>query len=255
MRGAGKKSMQRFYEALYHVSLAGMNYGNGADYEKSGELFVLNYIRQKLKEEKNIIIFDVGGNIGNYSSTLSAVFPGDTRIHAFEPSRKTFEKFINTTAGIGNIVPNNVGLSDVESESVLYSDNEASGLASIYQRHLPHFNISMDQREDIRLCTLDAYCEKNKIDRIHFLKLDIEGHELNALNGAKRMLNNNSIDFIQFEFGGCNIDSGTYFQNFFYLLKDKYRIYRVVRDGLVEIPFYRETNEIFTTINYLAEKR
>jgi hypothetical protein len=86
------------------------------------------------------------------------------------------------------------------------------------------------------------------------LKLDIEGHELNAIKGAKQMIADKKVDFIQFEFGGCNIDSRTYFQDFYYLLKDKYRIYRILRDGIFEIEQYKETSEIFITVNYLAER-
>ena len=83
--------------------------------------------------------------------------------------------------------------------------------------------------------------------------MDIEGHELSALKGAKEMLEGKKIRFIQFEFGGTNVDSRTYFQDFWYLLSKNYTIYRIVKDGLHLIPKYKETQEIFTTINYLAE--
>ena len=66
-------------------------------------------------------------------------------------------------------------------------------------------------------------------------------------------MNKKKIKFIQFEFGSCNIDSKTYFQDFWYLLKDNYNIYRIVKDGITPIIKYKETSEIFTTINYLAE--
>lgn len=69
------------------------------------------------------------------------------------------------------------------------------------------------------------------------------------------MLNDGIIDFIQFEFGGCNIDSRTYFQNFYYLLNTKYQIYRILKNGLYSIKKYRETQEIFVTTNYLAQRK
>jgi FkbM family methyltransferase len=253
-KNAGKRRMQKIYEALFHLSLSGMNYGNGGNFEESGELHVLTFIKERFQEEKSLTIFDVGGNVGNYSKTLADFFPVNTMIHSFEPSRKTFEIFVKTTSGISNIIPNNFGLSDMEKEIMLYTDKEASGLASVYQRNLEHFGISMNQVERIHLSTIDNYCQKNNISRIHFLKLDIEGHELSAMKGANQMINNNNIDFIQFEFGGCNIDSRTYFQDFYYLLKDKYRIYRILKDGLFEISQYKETSEVFITVNYLAQK-
>jgi len=251
----GKKRFQKFFESLFHFSLRGMNYGNGGDFEESGELNVFSYINNKFKNEKSLIIFDVGGNLGNYSKTLSLFFKTKATIHSFEPSKKTFELFKNTTKGFQNIIPNNFGFSDKESCQIIYSNGVASGLASIYHRNLDHLGISMDMQEEIKLSTIDSYCRMNNIDRINFLKLDIEGHELNALNGAKEMIEGGKIDIIQFEFGGCNIDSGTYFQNFFYFLKDKYKIYRILKDGLFEILTYKETYEIFITINYLAVRK
>lgn len=246
--------MQKIYEALYRLALSGMNYGNGGDFKESGELNILKIIKDKFNTEQAITIFDVGANVGNYSKNLHHFFQDKAVIHAFEPSKKTFEIFLKTTDNIKGLVSNNFGLSDSETDLVLYSNEEGSGLASIYHRNLEHFGISMDNSESIKLSTIDTYCQNNNINRIHFLKLDVEGHELAALKGAKQMIENNKIDFIQFEFGGCNIDSRTYFQDFFYLLKGKYRIYRILKDGIAEIPVYKETNEIFITINYLAER-
>jgi FkbM family methyltransferase len=251
---AGTKKMQKIYETLFRVALSGMNYGNGGDLTESGELNVLKIVKEKFNTEILITIFDVGGNVGNYSKSLSDVFNDKAIIHAFEPSKKTFEIFLTNTVGIKNIIPNNFGLSDSETDLVLYSNAEASQLASLYQRNMEHFGLTMDISEKIKLSTIDNYCQKNNISHIHFLKLDIEGHELTALKGARQMIANKKIDLIQFEFGGCNIDSRTYFQDFFYLLKGKYRIYRIIKDGLVEISQYKETNEVFITINYLAER-
>ncbi len=253
--GAGKKGLQRLFEVLLSISLRGMNYGNGGDFEESGELNVLKYVKEKFKAEKLLVIFDVGGNVGNYSKALSEFFGQKAIIHAFEPSKATYDIFLKNTKGSENVIPNNCGLSDTENSLLLYTDAEHSGLASVYQRNLEHFGLEMDKSEEIKLSTLDVYCSANKIDRIHFLKLDIEGHELKALNGAKRMIDSKNIDIIQFEFGGANIDSRTYFQDFFYLLKDNYSIYRIVKDGLFEMPIYKETYEVFLTINYLAVRK
>lgn len=113
----------------------------------------------------------------------------------------------------------------------------------------------MDIGEEIEIKTIDEFCSENEIRHIHFLKLDIEGHEKSALNGASKILSSGCVNFIQFEFGGCNIDSRTYFQDFYYQLKEDYKIFRIVKDGLFEIKHYKEIYEIFITTNFLAEKR
>jgi hypothetical protein len=84
--------------------------------------------------------------------------------------------------------------------------------------------------------------------------MDIEGHELDALSGAKRMFDNKSIDIVAFEFGGCNIDTRTFFQDFWYFFSGiNMRIYRVTPSGyLYRIDSYKEIQEQFRTTNFVA---
>jgi hypothetical protein len=69
------------------------------------------------------------------------------------------------------------------------------------------------------------------------------------------MIDGGKIDFIQFEFGGTDIDSRTFFRDFYFLLNDKYRIYRIVKDGVYPIRDYGESYESFLPTNFLAERR
>jgi FkbM family methyltransferase len=248
----GKIKGQAFLEYIYLVALKYMNFGRGYNYNKSGELNVIKHIGKYYSGDLSLVIFDVGANVGNYTKALSEFYTDRAVIHSFEPSKKTYETFLETTGDLKNVIPNNFGFSDTETHQLLYTDADGSGYASTYQRNLVHFGITMDKSEEIKLSTIDNYCRINNIEKIHFLKLDIEGHELKALNGAKEMIRNRKIDFIQFEFGGCNIDSRTFFQDFFYLLKDNYTLYRILKNGLFEITEYKETYEIFITANYLA---
>ena len=252
---AGKIRLQKFFEVLYSLSIYGMNYGNGGDFRRSGEYFAAQHIKSRLSNLHNqLILFDVGANTGHYSVELSNIFSGKNfNIHSFEPSKKTFEQLVRTTSQIPDIHLNNFGFSDNEDNHLLYSNGDGSALASIYHRNLDHFGISMDISEEIKLTTIDSYCKMNNINQLHFLKLDIEGHELSALKGASNLLEQKKINFIQFEFGGCNIDSRTYFQDFWYLLNENYTIYRIVKNGLQRIKTYNQELEIFNNINYLAE--
>lgn len=250
----GQKEYQALFEDLHHLSLNGMNIGGWTNTDNSGEKNALYYVFNKLKQRDNLIFFDVGANVGNYSILLSEIFTQKHRVFSFEPSKPTFKKLAQNTQQYKNISLYNFGFSDKNTSLTLFSNKEASGLASLYNRRLDHFNINMNIKEEIKIKTIDSFCIKNDIIHIDFLKLDIEGNELNALQGAKKMLDNHKIDFIQFEFGGCNIDSRTYFQDFYYLLKEDYSIYRIVKDGLYKISQYKEIYEAFITTNYLAER-
>lgn len=251
----GKKESQELFEELNRISLLGMNIGGHSSFEENGEKNVMKYIDQRFSSENGITIFDVGANVGCYSILLNEVFREKAIIYSFEPSHKTFKRISENLRSFERINLYNFGLGEENMKTTLFSDSDESGLASVYKRRLDHFNIHLNQSEEIEIKTLDAFCDHHKIDRIHFLKLDVEGHEIKILNGASKMLNSGSIDFIQFEFGGCNIDSRSYFQDFYNFLNNRYKIYRIVKDGLHRITMYKEIYETFITTNFLAEKR
>jgi FkbM family methyltransferase len=141
-----------------------------------------------------------------------------------------------------------------EAEALLYSNEAGSQLASLSQRNLDHFHLRFEHSEMIKVTTLDCYCEKQEIGRISLLKLDLEGHELEALQGARGMLAKRAIDAITFEFGGANIDSKTYFRDLWTLLKkDRYKVCRITPSGyFFALPTYKEYYEQFRTTNFIA---
>lgn len=241
----GKKKHYGFWLKVYKASLMGMNIGNGAGFEESGERYAIQYVKENIIKTDTPVLFDVGANVGGYANELLSHFPKAT-VHCFEPAKKTYETLSKNVTS-KNAVLNNFGASDEISESILYSDKDNSGLASLYNRQC--FDTS--KPETVKLDTLDHYCAERNIGQIHFLKMDIEGNELNALRGANGLLKACKIDTIQIEFGGCNIDSRTYFRDFWNLLHENYRVYRVLLDGLCEVEEYDDILEIFFCTNYL----
>ncbi len=251
----GRKMFQKLFEKINFISLLGMNIGGGQDADKSGEKKAIMYINKFFKSQSKITVFDVGANKGQYATLLNMVFKEKAQIYSFEPSKNTFKELNETICDFKNIEIFNFGFGNESQKIELYTNAQGSGLASLYKRRLDHFKINMDKCEVIDIKTIDDFCIEKNINQIHFLKLDVEGHEFKVLEGAKRMLKSGSIDFIQFEFGGCNIDSRTFFQDFFYLLNDQYTIFRILKNGLYPIHEYKEIYEAFLTTNYLAQKK
>jgi hypothetical protein len=101
------------------------------------------------------------------------------------------------------------------------------------------------------MITVDSYCE-NKIDRIDFMKIDVEGHEFEVLKGAVNMINDSRVSMIQFEFNEFNIFSKTFFRDYYRILKD-YKLYRIMpQNRLLPMGEYDSSHEIFRYQNILA---
>lgn len=233
----------------YKQILAGMNIGGDSDVKYSGEEFLVSKIADIFENADTV--FDVGANVGDYSLLLRKYFK-DAQIHCFEPGHKTYQELLSNLNGVEGMITNNAGLGECEETKDLYYNSEGSTLASLFKRDLDYRGIPFEQHEKVDIITLDGYCEKNGINKIDYLKLDVEGNEISVLKGAQRMLGEKRIFNIQFEFGGANIDSRTYFRDFWNILHDNYDIYRVLTNGLYEIENYSETLEVFVYTNYFC---
>ena len=114
------------------------------------------------------------------------------------------------------------------------------------------FNIDFDVREQITTVRFEDYWTEYLNKRpLDLVKIDIEGHELAALRGFGKAIYSTSV--VQFEVGGCNIDTKTFFQDFWYYFKDhNFSMHRITPLGLESITSYKEIDECFSTTNYLA---
>ena len=219
------------------------------DAEVEAVLFLLNR-----KGVTDFFALDIGANIGDWTNSFTQRFPL-CRVVAFEPGATAFKAISTRFQNQPHIKCVNLGLSDQNAEVTLFSDSDASGLSSIHQRRLDHFSISLNIEEVIRVVTLDSWIETSEENaKPTILKLDIEGHELSALLGAQKTLRD--IKIVQFEFGGGNIDSKSYFQDFWYFFIDLgFDLYRLTPRGPILVPKYSETLEVFRPTNYFAVRR
>jgi FkbM family methyltransferase len=204
---------------------------------------------------ESLVILDVGANHGDWTEVALEHFGKNIEaIYQFEPSghnidllRKKFSKDPRIS-----LVP--YAVSDHAGEADLFADAPGSGMSSLHKRNLEHFNISLQKTDHVRTVTIDEFVAGQKLRKINFMKMDIEGHELAALKGAAHSLKEGIIQALSFEFGGCNIDSRTFFQDFWYFLTPLgYGIFRILPNGSVlSIEKYSEMLECFRTTNYIA---
>ena len=197
----------------------------------------------------DLTCLDVGANVGEWSLAFHKLAP-HANIYCFEPSNGAFRQLKQSIEGVDQIFPFKTAIGNEEGEVIIYSVGPESGLNSLSKRRLNHFEIEMNAQEQVLITTLDNWISLNHVSP-KILKLDIEGHELAALQGATKLLK--SLSIIQFEFGGANIDTRTFFQDFWYLLTPLgFTFYRLGPKGLMPIVSYKESDEVFLTTNYFA---
>jgi hypothetical protein len=77
--------------------------------------------------------------------------------------------------------------------------------------------VSPSQSVEVPSWTLDEFCNTERIERINFLKVDVEGFELSVFRGAERLLRERRVDYICFEISqeplrGAGVESGKVFE-------------------------------------------
>ncbi|PWC33001.1 FkbM family methyltransferase [Azospirillum sp. TSO35-2] len=249
----GKAGSHDFFRAVHRQALRGMGLSNDATIAETGETGVLRYVQSVMtrKGRPDFVIFDVGANVGTYSrAALDAC--GQARVYAFEPSAVAFRSLAAVAAERPDrLSVFNIGFSDHRAIASLHAADAGSALGSLYARRIAPSGDAFPASETVRLERIDDFCDANGIDRIDFLKIDVEGHEIAVLNGAADRLRRGCIDIIQFEFGGCNIDSRSFLRDFIRIL-DGYSLCRILKDGLYQLTSFSDLDEIFSYQNFLA---
>jgi hypothetical protein len=104
---------------------------------------------------------------------------------------------------------------------------------------------------EIVIETLDDIAKREGIEFIDFLKIDTEGHELAALQGASTLLENGRIGCIHFEFNEMNVVSRVFFRDFRKILH-QYKLFRLLPNGMLPVGSGPLGSEIFAFQNIVA---
>jgi FkbM family methyltransferase len=248
----GRPFFLKLNRLIYSFSLRSLGIFNYQNTKVSGEQWLLANVIKKLGT--NLVVFDVGANVGAYSTQLLKLGVKAKQIYAFEPHPATYIKLQGAALGT-QILPVKAALSDSVCVTKLYDRSGGVGTshASLSSEIFSEIHRVDFQASDVHVTTLDEFCKSNNVKNIDFLKIDVEGYELNVLRGAANILSERSVRVIQFEFTQLNAVLRVFFRDFYDLLAKDYDIYRLLPYGLQTISTYEpSTCEIFGYQNFVA---
>ena len=222
---------------------------NDCNMKSNGEVATIKHLVQD-----SDIIFDIGANKGEW---LRSVLNHKkiAKIYAFEPIPQEFKQlkkeFKNYPVAVYNYA-----ISSTNGAMSMYFFSKDSALSSLYYR--PILCDILNQKPEkvcIKAKRLDGFCSRHNIRHINFIKIDTEGAELEVLRSCEKLINAHAIDYIQFEYGGCYLDSNTsLFDVYSFLIDRGYYVYRILPDRLLHIWQWSASLENFQYSNYLASR-
>ena len=181
-----------------------------------------------------MIMFDVGANARYYTILMASLLKrlGGGVVHSFEPMSGNQARFLenmkinqldNATL-VKNIVSNQNGMKEI-----FFNNPQNTGTSSIYNI------LETENSEKVEAITLDQYISQSGVQRVDLVKIDVEGHELEVLEGMNLSIERFSPDFF-IEVNREILNSLGKSPNDLYkfLQGHGYRSYKITKNELVE---------------------
>lgn len=116
------------------------------------------------------VVLDCGTYTGNTSLYFSQKVGVSGHVYGFEAASATFTKYAHNMRGVDNVTPVHAAVSNTTGVLHFSGDNQGGHIVADGER--------------VPAITLDAFCDSRNLTKIDFIKMDVEGAEDHALEGA-----------------------------------------------------------------------
>ena len=146
---------------------------------------------QELRDED--VVWDIGANVGHFTKIFASYVGSNGKVFAFEPLFETFTELQRNVSDLKNVTCVNLALSNHVGKSHFRQGRDAFRTTSQI--------ISTSQADSVLVetSTGDALIEQGEAPLPDFVKIDVEGHEINVLLGITKILNEYSPRIIAVE--------------------------------------------------------
>ncbi len=173
-----------------------------------------------------------------------------------EPAARFLQQLAERGLPRTTVIPAAAG--DAAHSAVLNVPRSGQMIASLHVRRDSYFQQEQFEPQPVQVVTLDQVISAFDLDVVDFVKIDVEGHDLAVLRGARQSLQAGRVKALAFEFGSGNLNSRTFFHDIWDELRPLgFHLQRICPGGiLLPIDEYYEDLEHFRGVsNYLAALR
>ena len=193
-RATPLKSLRAIYFNMFLAAVRGsktVTTVDGVTYELDlGELIDVGlYLQQYELDVEEVIkrycqrgayVLDIGAIIGAHALRCAKAVGNEGKVYAFEPTDYAYQKLVRNIAlnQFANITPIHAALSNAnrkQQEIACRSSWQTNGRSS-------------NAVSIVDFLRLDDWCGENDVDRVDFIKMDVDGHEFEILDGARGLL-------------------------------------------------------------------
>ena len=163
----------------------------------TSESKISNLKKLLLKKDSSLTIIDIGANIGSVSLKLATIFE-NSKIFAIEPTNYAYNKLFNNLK-LNKELENRVFLRQL----FITNSKKPNKVWSSWnfdnsdKKHQKHLGTLKEIRQNAYL-KLDQFIKNENLNSVDFIKLDVDGYELDVLTSGENFLRKNKpIIFIE----------------------------------------------------------
>jgi FkbM family methyltransferase len=247
----GRRAFARFARFLWLRSRSDVP----NDFETNGERAFQQTVVRVLFGDEHVVVFDVGANVGIWSAPLAQDFfdadkLGRLSLHLFEPSPDSFASLQDGMERFrgGHVVLNQCAVGKHTDKRFLYVMGRNAGTNTLR----PGDSDDVNDVIEVDCINLDAYCRTRGIKKIDFMKIDVEGGDLEVLLGAEGLLRQRAVRFVQFEYNHRWVFSRAFLRDVFELVGPYgYSVGKLTPTGVERYHEWHPELESFREGNYL----